>query len=184
MSTSPEGLRAMASKAMPVWRPLSEQRPPRGESSFPTGQHGENLRAIMRLREIAGELCGPAINEPRLDDDFPSSASLWRKLKATSSYDPGTMEARKEWVEVRVTCRRIARKFDRQATLRRARLARRLRSSYKPRAQTLGLVASNGQSRARESRPQSRARAGPSEDPSEPSDDGEADPVADREAAA
>jgi hypothetical protein len=174
----------MASRAKPVWRPLREQPPPRGESSFPTGQHGENLRAIMRLNEIAGELCGQAINEPRLDDDFPSSASLWRKLKATSSYDPGTMEALKEWLEVRVTCRQIAREFDRQATLRRAWLARRLRNSYKPRAQTLGLVTANGQSRARESSPTSRTRAGPKDDRPRPSDDDESDPVDDREAAA
>jgi hypothetical protein len=172
----------MASASTPVWRPLSEQRPPRGANSFPPGQHGEDLRAIMRMREIAIALHGEWIARPA--DEIPSSEGFWRNLEATKSYDPGTPEARAEWTKVRATFERVARRIDRQVALNNKSLAdrRRQRGSFRP--QTLRLqTTSHGQARARESRPSGRSRAGPKGDRPRPSNDDEADPVS-REAAA
>jgi hypothetical protein len=182
--------------AMPVWRPLREQRIEWRDGEYTLSlEQVEILRATQRLRELARQIAPPevihlegirrdgtrcripVVRRPSFRKNY-----MWRDLEATAGYDPETPEGRAEWRRVRRICARIARRWDHEEVLVNAQIARseQQRCSF---TTTRDVRISRVRARARESRPSRRVRGGPKGDRPRSADEDEADPVR-REAAA
>lgn len=162
---------------------MCEQRINWGDGAYTlTREQVEILRACARIRELADHFAPPEIVRRRgvRADGTPvvmttvrrrrsTRNEMYANLEATAGYEPETPEARAEWTKVRRICEKIARRWDREELLVNSQIARSAKQLQPQTVRSHHLRL--GQTRARESRPARRARAGPSsDDPSEPGD--------------